>query len=324
MNDDPQRCAWIAGLAPVSRTVRLRVQVVDPAQLGPFMGATLHGALGRALSRIKVGLETWMLPLPAPAHAPSFVRASPPAPVVIVPPAFGSASRLRPGDELELGFVLLGPAATGALVFFDAVGWMAERGLGPRRARLRILDAWLGGRRAGHRRVAAASEPERDPPASLWPPDPPCEPGGARAQLRLRTRTPLHLRENGKLVARPSAADVVRAAVRRLLALAWTFGTRIEGLDTGGRELVAAARALGADGSRDAEPGDGGTHWKRWTGRRWSGRQEQRHPLEGVVGELALGEVPDWALTALRCARRFGVGKGPSLGLGHYELVEAS
>jgi hypothetical protein len=321
----------LARLVPPSRTLRVRLRAVDDVFLGAFAGGALHGALGHALARVAPGLERWMQPVTPAAGAPGFVAASPPAAVVVVPPGLGEVPDLRPGEGFECGFVLLGRASSEAARFVDAVAVMASEGLGDGRGRLEVVDVRDGAGVPVAMTASGSGGAPGDPSVGYdLRPEPVSHVSGRWA---VATRTPLQLREEGSLVMQPTAAHVVRAAVRRLLALAWTFGTVPHDLD--GRGLLDAARALAREepepalcggeprraraGAADG-PASRAAALRRVRLERYSSRQGRRHPLEGVMGTLPLDGIPDWALTALVAAQRFGIGKGPSLGLGHYEL----
>ncbi|MBX3274762.1 MAG: CRISPR system precrRNA processing endoribonuclease RAMP protein Cas6 [Sandaracinaceae bacterium] len=289
--------AIVAGV-PASVTLRARYRASETVSLPAFLGGTMHGALGHALDA--VGAIGLFGPPPAPEDAPGFVRAGVPPPCVMIPPAIAPARELEPGAPLELAVLLVAPDERRVGVLLAALEAMGRRGLGRGRGRLaleRVDDGggrptWEGGRVVATPEVDVAPAARGDGP---W---------------TLRATTPLHLVRRGELVQHPRAAEVVVAAARRLLSLAWTYGV---GPTCDLRELEhAASERLAA-----APGGD----WTRLHGERWSERQRRLHPVEGVLGTLRLDRTAEPYVPLLAQALRFGVGKGTALGLGRLELV---
>lgn len=142
-------------------------------------------------------------------------------------------------------------------------------------------------------------------------------PSPAAGPLRLRTATPLFLRGDEERCAAlcPQAswlALVARAGVRRLDALVRAFAPPPGG---------SLPRALLPDLTA-VEIVDGG--WAPWRASRFSHRQHQRLPLEGIHGEAVLAGDELGALTPLLCALTVtSVGKATSLGFGGLRVGRA-
>lgn len=290
----------IAPIAPPSVTLRARYAACETVALPPFLGGTVHGALGHAIAAVGASIDDVLGPRAAPEPAPGFVRANPPPAAVIVPPPLDLERSLGPGDRLDLAVLLLRPDTARVGVVIAALEEVGRRGLGRGRGRLELVavEDSLGDV------VWKEGEVLRSPQ-----PDPVLQVGGA-GPWTLRTRTPLHLVRGGGLVARPIAVDLVVAAARRLVALAWVYG---EPPDLDLRELERAAVA----DLTGAPVGD----WHERLGERWSERQRRRHPVRGVLGSIPLAPTAAPYIELLAQALRFGLGKGTALGLGQLDLT---
>lgn len=283
---------------PATVTLRATYVARESVSLPAFLGGTLHGALGHALHAIDPRLDSLIQGGTPPPEAPGFVRASPPSPVVVVPPRLAEPRTLLAGEPLELGLVLIGPAVVDVGVVLAALQGVGERGLGRGRGRLQLVEVrddvgqrvWAGGR--------VRSAPGLDRAAVL-------SSGGA---VTMRPRTPLQILRGGRVVSEPTPADLVGAAARRCVALAWTFGA---GLELSVRDLESAAR----------DQLDGRGEWTRLEATRWSSRQQQRHPVGGVMGAIRITGDLEPFMPFLGACVRVGLGKGTALGLGLFDLT---
>lgn len=287
---------------PPSVTLRARYHARESVSLPAFLGGTMHGALGHAIEAVGGSADGILGRRTAPDDAPAFVRASPPSACVMIPPPPGRARTLHAGEALELAVLLVAPDAPRIGVVLAALEKLGTRGLGRGRGRLaldRVVDGsgrlvWKGGQ------VVEAPAPDVGVRASGVGP------------WTVRAHTPLHLVRAGGLVACPTAADLVLAAARRLVGLAWTYGEPVE----------AELQELKRETSADLAGGVAGD-WSQVRGERWSERQRRRHPVEGVMGVLAMPPRIERYLPLITRALRFGVGKGTALGLGQLELIVA-
>ena len=136
-----------------------------------------------------------------------------------------------------------------------------------------------------------------------WPAD------GANAACRLEFPAPLRLIYRGRLVERPTLADVTIAALRRVRSLA----TAADALWPDRHAWLELARQL-ACGS--------------WQGGRldlvrYSASQQRELELHGVSGSLLLPEGPGLLAPLLAAATWLHLGKSTVMGLGQLRIVAA-
>ena len=136
-----------------------------------------------------------------------------------------------------------------------------------------------------------------------WPVAPP-----ETAPCRLVFRAPLRLRRHGRLVERPTLADIVVAICRR-------FG---EFLPAEQRPVWEVASRCALEQARSIRCGP-------WQGdrldlHRYSGRQQAELDLHGVSGRLELPAGPGEIWPLLAAARWLHVGKATVMGLGQLEV----
>lgn len=284
--------------SPSSVTLQAYYRARDYVAVPAFLGGTIHGALGHALESLRAS-HILMAPEP-PSEAPGFVRAGPPPPVVTIPPPIAAPRELAPGESLEFGLLAIAPDAARIGALLAALEAMGRRGLGRGRGRLELIRVGDSHDRTVWRDGNVVSEPAPDEDLTARGTGP----------WTLRTRTPLHLVREGKLVTSPTASDVARAAARRLVSLAWTYG----GFATMDLRVCDRATSEHLIAASDCD-------WQVVRGERWSERQGRHHPMEGVLGSMHLGAGFEPYLPWLERSLRFGLGKGAGLGLGRLELV---
>jgi CRISPR-associated endoribonuclease Cas6 len=211
----------------------------------------------------------------------------------------------QPAPAVEF---LLFPATTNLLDDRDdeEIAWTAwdracRQGLGPHRHPFRISSvvplAWDG----------SALEPARRQPGFVLE-DLPWPAGTEETPCRLEFPAPLRLLRQGKLIASPTPADIVLAALHRVCALA--------GPDT---DPLWAARRYWLELGR-AVP------FEPWQGRRldlvrYSGSQKAEVELRGVAGSLALPVGPGPLSPLLAAAAWIHIGKGTVMGLGQIKIT---
>lgn len=294
--------------------------------LGDFPAAVLRGALGGALrtaacttgapactgcpllASCAYGLLFENVPLPGVLHSgftdvprPYVLHLTRPLPAVV-----------SPGHRFAFDLVLVESAATTLPVLVRAVRRLETTGLGDDRergqGRVRLqrvevrhgpapVTAWMPGRRL----LPAVPAPV---PLGATP----C-PDAADAALDLRFVSPLRLCIDGQTRLEPAFEDVVRALARRVQALAALHGRYDDALRERLYGWIDLTRGL------DAVP-----RFRSVVRRRYSARQRQRVPLEGVVGTIRVGPgwQPLWPL--LDAGRLLHVGKNATHGFGQYRL----
>ncbi|MBX3251874.1 MAG: hypothetical protein KF901_32140 [Myxococcales bacterium] len=284
---------------PPSVTLRARYRAREYVALPGFLGGTVHGALGHALASVGATADTFEAP-PVASEAPPYVRANPPPRLIVAPPPIGPAAELEPGLTMNLGVVLIAPTPRHIGLLVAALEALGPRGLGAGKGRLDLIELEDGSQQPLWDRGRVIASPEPDRTHSAWLPD----------TYELRTTSPLQLRANGELNTAPTAVDLGVAFARRAASLAWTYGAGWGG-------DLRDVQAHFFQTLRDHPCGE----WRVVRGRRWSSRQRKHHPVEGVLGRIPLSAGFVEAFELVTSTRRFGIGKGPGLGLGRFELA---
>jgi hypothetical protein len=133
----------------------------------------------------------------------------------------------------------------------------------------------------------------------------------AVAAVRLRFLSPLRLRIRGVVQRRPEFSSIVGALLRRLHVLAALYGrARLEG--DWKRPLIRQAANLTVVSQS----------WRYHREERWSGRQEQSIPIDGMLGEIAVAGDLSGLWPFLDVGQWLGVGATTGHGCGAYVLDE--
>jgi hypothetical protein len=204
----------------------------------------------------------------------------------------------RPGSEAagELDWLLLGEAVDRHELLLRAWQVAAERGLGPARRPFAVRDV-LG---------VSADGRETERP-SAWTLDAARWPLACGRPCSVCFLEPVRLLRRGRLIERPTLADVVVAASRRVGA--WLTGDERRRWEALRPQLLAVARSR-----------SGG--WQGWRDalQRYSASQGADLELRGVGGVLSLpGGVGELG-PLLAAALWLHVGKGTVFGLGRMEV----
>jgi len=133
---------------------------------------------------------------------------------------------------------------------------------------------------------------------------------GETRRITLLLKTPLRMRERGRIGGPLGPERMVRAALRRLIDLGFAQGQSWPRAWPG--VLGAASRLTLISES---------TRWLEWG--RFSQRQGRSMRLGGWVGRVEYGAVPGGLIPLLRAAAFAHFGKNATFGLGHVEVVEA-
>lgn len=299
---------------------RLEFQVDRPLALPPFAGSTLRGVFGHALRRTAcvTGLPACepcalyrscaypaVFESPPPPGARRIYSDIPQPYVVEPPPMCESGAPLRPGSAFAFDLVLIGPALSQLPLVLLAWQRALHSGIGAgNRGRAQLQRVWLQG---DDEPVLAGPQGRLRPHATgiRWP-----EPAQAPSAVRLNLLTPLRIKREGRVVAagQPlTAVDVLMAIVRRVAELCELQLATDTGFDFSALREAACHVHCEAD-----------LHWQ--DGRRWSNRQQQHVPLDGLVGRIVLRGplAPFWPL--LHLGQWLHLGGKASHGLGRYAL----
>jgi hypothetical protein len=236
----------------------------------------LRGVWGAALHDLDPGAYSRVFDPPAPAVPGYLLRPAPP----------------DPATAPALDWFLFGAAANDDAVLRRAWDVAAGRGLGKQRRSFlvrRFLDLSPDGRPTDKSGPWAMAE-------AIWPGDP-------AAPCQLSFPVPLRLLRRGRLIDRPTLADLVVAAHRRTAA--WLPPADQSAWSDLRAPLLEAARHLPSSWS-------GG----RLDLERYSARQEAEVELRGISGVMALPHGVGDLAPLLSAAAWLHLGKGTVFGLG--------
>lgn len=320
----PQATGVPASTTPVLPLARCRLQfeALESVCLPDYPGSAWRGALGHALRKAVcvTGLShcphcllyhscpyPYVFETPPPPGARKMRRyPAAPHPFVIEPEEVTSGT-LAAGAHLRLGLTVFGRGASYLPYLVHALEHAAAGGLGRGRGRLtlRLVEQELPPESGAWRRVFVPGGAFECAPAETLP----C-PGPAQ-QARIRMRTPLRLRHDGRNV-RPDSfrfADLFSALLRRLSMLTY-FHTDTP-FETDFRSLTERAREVPVVQQR--------LSWRDWT--RYSTRQRAAMQLGGMVGDVLVdlrGCEQLWP--CLWLGQWTHAGHATSMGLGRFTL----
>ena len=304
----------------------LRAQ--EDASLPAFLGSTIRGGLARAFRSLTCALRNQscngcilkercqysiLFETPPDSSLDAWQRRqSWPRPIVIQPPGHEPPRSWKAGDQLRFSVTLFGRAIDSFPFLLVAVRNMGRRGLGKNRHPFALDSAVDLLADEASLYVATSDENRLGTPRRMTASDltdmESCG-GNSMQRMHLRFCTPLRLRRHGKEVSDLTPELLVDALLGRLQSL-------VEFHCGGGAPLLRTALL---DMARNIGIDSNGLTIRRLS--RWSNRQRQEVPLDGLCGELVLSgkELVDLAPLIL-AGEVMRVGKGTVFGLGHYEV----
>lgn len=234
----------------------------------------------------------------------------PPRPFVLVDP-LPESSALPARSPLSLGMTVVGSAHRLLPHFAATFKRLGEQGIGRKAVRFRLeaIEALDGSGIPRAEVYRAEQSVIRQSSIGITAADLE-RPGDHQAKrVLVRFRTPTLLRSEGAAQENPSFGVLFRRVRDRVSALATFFGEKP--LDFDARGLGELADTVETRHSS----------FSRFGWNRTSARTQQRHPIQGVVGEAiyegdALGELMPW----LRLAELLHVGKHATFGNGKVEV----
>ncbi|HWP84869.1 MAG TPA: CRISPR system precrRNA processing endoribonuclease RAMP protein Cas6 [Terriglobia bacterium] len=195
--------------------------------------------------------------------------------------------------------------------FIQALQRAATEGLGRNRESMKLIDVWQANPVETESWVRIYRPEERLEPFAASVPVVPSVPPA----MRMRMKTPVRLQREERLVT-PDLfrfSDLFGALLRRVSMLSYFHSD--SALETDFATLMEQARRV--------ELTEKKLVWREWT--RYSSRQKTAMQMGGLVGEVALeleADSPFWPY--LWIGQWIHVGKGTSMGLGHYTIEAAS
>lgn len=334
------------------RKLDFKLEAIDDISLPPYKGAALRGGFGSAFRRVVCALRrndcdgcmlkaqcvyAYIFETAPPKNtgimgAGSYARV--PHPFIIEPPLEGERV-FRPGETISFGLVLVGKAVEYLPYFIYAFEELGRSGLGKGRGKFRLSRAEECGAAvysSDEKRLSCGAVRElrvmgQEPPqspfnkgggTSLPPVGTPSllkrGPGGVPSTggATLRFLTPLRIISDDSPAAELPFHLLIRTLLRRV-GLLYHF-------HCGGSEPTWDHLAL-IEKSMDVSVAHNGLRW--WDWERYSTRQHARIKMGGVVGEITYrGEMAPF-MPLLAAGEVLHVGKGTSMGLGKYQLLEA-
>jgi hypothetical protein len=307
---------------------RFLLEPIEPMSLPPFKGGALRGAFGQMFKRmacLHIGERcdtcqqsdrcgySYVFETPVPPGSEVLrTHEAVPRPFVLEPPLNGKLE-YRPGDDLPFGLILIGRGIEYLPYFILAFKELGSEGLGRRRGRFRLRQVWvqdpLGPWEAliydgptdalrNMEMTAGIAEVQR---AATALPD---------HELTVRFLTPTRLKHAGKLAQEPEFHVLARALLRRVSSLSYFHCGERWAVDY--RGLIELAQKV--------DTVEAAVSWQGWE--RYSGRQDRRIDMDGLVGWLRFAG----PLTGFRSLLVLGaivhVGKGCVFGNGQYQVDE--
>lgn len=307
---------------------RFTLKALEPLHLPPYKGSALRGGFGQTLKRLtcfnpgacadqcQLGntcVYGYLFETTAPAEAEVLSKnEGVPRPFVIEPP-LERQEIYAPGEQLDFHLVLFGRGIAYLPYFVLTFQQLGHAGLGRRletldgrRGRFALEAVWALG--AGEplpvfdadtgqlRSVELSAGPELwEQPAAAWPTE----------RLTVEFLTPTRLRHADRWVhAGPPFAALVKALLSRLSSLAYFHGgVRWE---TDFRGWI--------DRAAEVDLAQATTTWVDWE--RYSGRQQQRIEMGGLVGAATYTGALAPYRPLLALAEYLHVGKGAVFGNG--------
>lgn len=296
--------------------VRFELKPLEPLHFRTFPGVTIRGALCSVMKGLvcvarpsdcrecyvqrRCAFARLFVSMPPRDGRMMKLYPSAPHPFVLrYPEGWGRRAEYR--DRLTFKLHLFGSSVETFPFILRTVERLQETGLGPDRAGFEF-----------ERVVAETQDGDRDMERDGSPP--PWELHGSRggvteeANLSLRLRTPVRVRQDGKPASRLSFRTLVANLCRRLSALAYFAGGTELDWDYAG--IVDRAGRVRTE--RDE------TRWEKFE--RYSSRQNRKMPFGGLLGQVTYGNVPGDLADIVRVGQFFGAGRHTTFGLGEYEV----
>jgi hypothetical protein len=312
-------------------TYRFTLTARDALHFPPFKGSALRGGFGYAFKSlvcfqpaVKTCAEcllrfncpySYIFETPCPPESEVLsANERVPLPLIIEPPPDGQTD-YAPGNKLIFHVTLVGKAAGFLAYLIVAFQELGRRGLGQTKGRFQLshVEA-VGPSNGGQATVFDAAQPAHIRLQTL-PVDWPAIEARAAAlpadRLTLDFLTPARLKHAGRWAqSGPPFHVLVKALLGRISSLSYFHcGQRWEADFRGLIDRAMNVRAVQAQ-----------TRWEDWS--RFSGRQEQRIEMGGLVGRITYqGDLRDY-LPLLALGEWVHVGKGTVFGNGQYRIVD--
>jgi hypothetical protein len=285
---------------------RLTLEALEPLRLASYKGSALRGGFGHTFKRLAC-TQPWPCDKVcragnACAYGYIFETAPPdnaevlrnlenvPRPFIIEPPK-DTRTAVAAGETLAFGLTLIGRGMAYHRSFEAVFRELGRVGLGKPPGRYELLSMAL---------TAEVESTQLMTLAATLPPD----------RLTLNFLTPTRLKHQGRWTFEgPPFAVLIKALLGRVSSLSYfhcgqPFETDFRGLI----DQAATVRIVHSE-----------TRWEEWS--RYSGRQQQRIEMGGLVGQVTYeGDLSDYH-PLLVLGELIHVGKGTVFGNGQYRIA---
>lgn len=307
---------------------RFTLRALEPIHLPPYRGSTLRGGLGHALKRLtcfqsqlcgdrcELGNACpygYIFETAPPEDTEVLSKARSVARPFVIRPSLDRRAVIEVGEELVFDLILIGRGIEYCPYFILAFKELGELGLGRGRGKYRLqsVEAVTFGTRetrAVYRATddmirpvdCAISGEEIIARAEVWSP----------SRLAITFLTPTRLKYRKRWMRDgPPFHVLIRRLLDRISSLAYFHCGELWDIDF--RGTIDRAR-------EDVRLADSGAGWGDW--RRYSGRQEQRIRMGGLVGRATYaGDLGPYR-ALLSIGEQVHVGKGTVFGNGWFEI----
>ena len=293
--------------------------------LPPFLGSTLRGAMGASLKKVGCPMQcevpgkcivrercpyAYCFETSVPANSERFRNLqSIPHPYLIEPPDLHH-DPWNESEIMDFSLVLIGRAIDYFPYFVVAIDTMAKNGLGRSRTPFELVNVTAQNSDQKTQKIW-----EKD--SEIIQPLPPLKPASIKFrsnsdQVTVQFKTPLRIIEKKQIIDKNlSFRSFARALLSRLSSMLY-FHCQTE-LDIDFKNLLKMAEA--------AKIVESDLAFKKVN--RWSNRQRQKIPLDGLVGSVTWqGEAVRKLLPCIYAGQWVHIGKGAVFGLGKYKVIK--
>jgi len=312
-----------------------RLTAKEPIILPAYKGSTFRGGFGYAFKRVVCAIRdkecpdcilkekciySYVFETPPPSDTRIMRKyKSAPHPFVIEPPA-EKRRGYKPGDEIQFGLTLIGRAIDYLPYFIYTFDELGKIGIGKGKAKYELKEVLCDGKTIYDSETKTLKSFESVSldvgiPTLEKGPVRPDLPGGGEGgffnkQLTLNFLTPTRIIFDGHLTLDLEFHILIRNLLRRL-SLLYYFHCNGDPSEWDFKGIIEQSKEIKVEEKN-----------LRWYDReRYSGRQETRMKMGGLVGEITFeGDVEPF-MPLIKAGEVFHVGKGTGFGLGKYRIV---
>ena len=311
-----------------------RLTAKEPIILPAYKGSTFRGGFGYAFKRVVCAIRdkecpdcilkekciySYVFETPPPSDTRIMRKyKSAPHPFVIEPPA-EKRRGYKPGDEIQFGLTLIGRAIDYLPYFIYTFDELGKIGIGKGKAKYELKEVLCDGKTIYDSETKTLKSFESVSldvgiPTLEKGPVRPDLPGGGEGgffnkQLTLNFLTPTRIIFDGHLTLDLEFHILIRNLLRRL-SLLYYFHCNGDPSEWDFKGIIEQSKEIKVEEKN-----------LRWYDReRYSGRQETRMKMGGLVGEITFeGDVEPF-MPLIKAGEVFHVGKGTGFGLGKYRI----